>query len=369
MRVNGGETDEALARLLIEQSRECAGVDGPSRRALSVGAARHAAPVAHQRVLPRRRQGADERYYAAAARLGIDVCLRRRGRRRSTSSTALRKPRPCTPAAGDADRARRGRGDRVRAGSRRTSSGCARRGASAADNFIVRGTPYNTGTPLRLMLDAGAAADRRSARVPRDRRRRPRAALRRRHRHAPRLRPARHRRQPRTASASTTRAKTSGRSATRSGARSSRAQPDQIAYSIVDAKMAGRFMPSVFPPIVAGSIRELAARAGPAGRAARATVAAFNAAVRPGTFDLATLDDCRTEGLTPPKSHWAQRDRHAAVLGLSAAARDHVHLPWPEGGRPRARRDARHARRATSSRRARSWPATSCGAATSPASA
>jgi tricarballylate dehydrogenase len=25
-----------------------------------------------------------------------------------------------------------------------------------ADNFIVRGTPYNTGTPLRLLLDAGA---------------------------------------------------------------------------------------------------------------------------------------------------------------------------------------------------------------------
>ncbi len=27
--------------------------------------------------------------------------------------------------------------------------------------------------------------------------------------------------------------------------------------------------------------------------------------MRPGAFDPATLDDCRTEGLTPPKSHWA----------------------------------------------------------------
>jgi tricarballylate dehydrogenase len=35
-------------------------------------------------------------------------------------------------------------------------------------------------------------------------------------------------------------------------------QPDQIAYSIVDAKVVDRFMPSVFPPIVASSIRELA---------------------------------------------------------------------------------------------------------------
>ena len=37
-----------------------------------------------------------------------------------------------------------------------------------------------------------------------------------------------------------------------------------------------------------------------------ATVAAFNRAVRPGSFDHAVLDDCRTEGLSPNKSHWAQ---------------------------------------------------------------
>jgi tricarballylate dehydrogenase len=36
------------------------------------------------------------------------------------------------------------------------------------------------------------------------------------------------------------------------------------------------------------------------------TVRAYNAAVRPGgTFDPAVLDDCATEGLDPPKSHWA----------------------------------------------------------------
>jgi tricarballylate dehydrogenase len=26
----------------------------------------------------------------------------------------------------------------------------------------------------------------------------------------------------------------------------------------------------------------------------------------PGKFDYTVLDDCRTEGLTPPKSHWAR---------------------------------------------------------------
>jgi len=66
-------------------------------------------------------------------------------------------------------------------------------------------------------------------------------------------------------------------------------------------------MPSVFPPIVASSIRELAAALGLAADSLEATVASFNAAVRPGTFNHRSLDDCRTDGLTPAKSHWAQR--------------------------------------------------------------
>jgi tricarballylate dehydrogenase len=37
------------------------------------------------------------------------------------------------------------------------------------------------------------------------------------------------------------------------------------------------------------------------------TVDEFNRAVRPGRLDLNALDDCRTEGLSPNKTHWAQR--------------------------------------------------------------
>jgi tricarballylate dehydrogenase len=85
------------------------------------------------------------------------------------------------------------------------------------------------------------------------------------------------------------------------------AQADQIAFSIVDAKAIGRFMPSVFPPVVASSIRELAVALGLPAQKVESTVATFNRAVRPGTFNPDTLDDCRTEGLLPPKSHWAQR--------------------------------------------------------------
>jgi tricarballylate dehydrogenase len=83
-------------------------------------------------------------------------------------------------------------------------------------------------------------------------------------------------------------------------------QPDQIAYSIVDAKALPHFMPSVFPPVEAGSIADLAAKLDLDPPALASAVKQFNAAVRPGVFDPGSLDDCRTEGLDPPKSHWAR---------------------------------------------------------------
>jgi tricarballylate dehydrogenase len=85
------------------------------------------------------------------------------------------------------------------------------------------------------------------------------------------------------------------------------AQPDQIAYIIFDASSLKLFMPSLFPPIQANSIGELAEKLGLEPAALTATVDGFNAAVRPGTFDDKILDDCRTEGLDPPKTHWARK--------------------------------------------------------------
>ncbi len=82
-------------------------------------------------------------------------------------------------------------------------------------------------------------------------------------------------------------------------------QPDQLAYSIVDAKQATRFLPSLFPPIRADSLGELARALELPPAALEQTVREFNRCVRPGTFDPSQLDDCRTEGLDPPKSHWA----------------------------------------------------------------
>ncbi|WP_193174585.1 FAD-dependent tricarballylate dehydrogenase TcuA [Oricola nitratireducens] len=83
------------------------------------------------------------------------------------------------------------------------------------------------------------------------------------------------------------------------------AQPEQIAYIVFDAKSLKMFMPSLFPPIEADCITGLANKLGLPVEAFEMTVSGFNAAVRQGSFDHTELDDCRTEGLTPPKSHWA----------------------------------------------------------------
>jgi tricarballylate dehydrogenase len=88
-------------------------------------------------------------------------------------------------------------------------------------------------------------------------------------------------------------------------------QPDQIAYIVFDASVLEMFMPSCYPPIAAGSVGELAGRLGLDPATLEGTVSAFNAAVRPGTFDHTILDDCATRGLDPPKSHWARRIEQA----------------------------------------------------------
>jgi len=84
-------------------------------------------------------------------------------------------------------------------------------------------------------------------------------------------------------------------------------QPDQIAYILFDSSVVKMFMPTLYPPIGAPTIRELASKLTLDPDALEATVNSFNAAVQPGTFDDTILDDCRTEGVVPPKSHWARR--------------------------------------------------------------
>lgn len=85
------------------------------------------------------------------------------------------------------------------------------------------------------------------------------------------------------------------------------AQPDQIAYIIFDASSLELFMPSLYPPVKADTLAELAQKLGLDADKLEATLHDFNTAVQPGTFDNNTLDDCRTDGLKPPKTHWARK--------------------------------------------------------------
>jgi len=83
-------------------------------------------------------------------------------------------------------------------------------------------------------------------------------------------------------------------------------QPGQIAYSVFDQRCVKLFMPSVFPAYRADTIEELAARIKVDPAVMARTIADYNAGVRTGTFSAQTLDNCHTEGVVPPKSHWAQ---------------------------------------------------------------
>ena len=156
----------------------------------------------------------------------------------------------------------------------------------AADNFIIRGTPYNKGTLLRLMLDAGAQSvgDARECHAVAVDARAPKfdggivtrldclslgIVV---NKHAERFYDEGEDFWPK-------RYAIWGRLVAR--------QPDQIAFSIVDAKAVGQFMPSVFPPMAASSIRELATQLNLPPDKLEATVDAFNRAVRPGSFNHA----------------------------------------------------------------------------------
>jgi len=83
------------------------------------------------------------------------------------------------------------------------------------------------------------------------------------------------------------------------------AQPGQIGYALIDAKVIDNFMPSVFPPIKADTIVDLARLLGLNPQALENTVAEFNNAVRPGIYDPDVLDGCCTQGIRPSKTHWA----------------------------------------------------------------
>lgn len=84
------------------------------------------------------------------------------------------------------------------------------------------------------------------------------------------------------------------------------AQPDQIAFAITDQKAQGLFMPPVFSPVKADTLGGLAQALGLSGDALEKTVADYNSACEGGSFTPGVLDGLATKGLEPPKTNWAR---------------------------------------------------------------
>ncbi|MEQ8901532.1 MAG: FAD-dependent tricarballylate dehydrogenase TcuA [Roseovarius sp.] len=96
------------------------------------------------------------------------------------------------------------------------------------------------------------------------------------------------------------------------------AQPDQVGYAIIDAKSLKLFMPSVFPPIKADSLPELAEKIGLPAKEFMATVEEFNAACGDATnFQPMEKDGVATSGIEPAKTNWARPITEAPFYGYS----------------------------------------------------
>ena len=95
-------------------------------------------------------------------------------------------------------------------------------------------------------------------------------------------------------------------------------QPDQVAYVIIDAKSLELFMPSVFPPIKADTLEELAEKMELPPDKLRATIDEFNAACgETSAFHPTELDGVATTGIEPRKTNWARPITEAPFFGYS----------------------------------------------------
>jgi len=87
------------------------------------------------------------------------------------------------------------------------------------------------------------------------------------------------------------------------------AQEDQIAYVIIDSKSLELFMPSVFPPIKANSIEALAKALELPEQQLINTIKEFNQSCNTENqekFHPTELDGLSTNNITPPKTNWAR---------------------------------------------------------------
>ncbi len=304
LKVTGGQTDERLARIAIRSTAECRGwmVRHGVRFQPSLGGTLHLSRT--NAFFLGGGKALVNAYYHAAEKLGVEVMyeteafdlrfsdsqfvsatVRTKGEEREIGAKVL------VAASG---------------GFESNLEWLKQAWGDTADNFLIRGTPYNTGRVLRALLDRGAksvgdptqghcvAIDARS---------------------------------PKFDGGIVTRvdAVSLGIVVNRDAkrfydegedfwpkryaiwGRLVAGQPDQIAYSIIDAKAMGKFMPPVYPPLKASTLGGLAAQLSLDGKTLEETVGQYNSGVKEGQFDHTVLDDCHTEGVNPPKTHWARK--------------------------------------------------------------
>ena len=303
LEVTGGATDERLARMTIRATATC-------RDWMQAHGARFQPSLGGTLQLSRTNafflgggKALLNAYYRSAERLGIDVSYDTEVVDLDIADGCFRSARVVRDGAAHAIRART---VVAAAGGFESNVEWLREAwGPSADNFLIRGTPYNTGRVLRVLIDAGAKTIGDPAQG-----------------HCVAI----DARAPKFDGGICTRVDcvSLGIVVNRNGERFSdegenfwpkryavwgrlvAAQPGQIAYSIIDAKAIGKFMPPVYPPMKAASIRALAPALSIDADALEATVSRFNASVRAGTFDHTALDDCATEGIAPPKTHWAR---------------------------------------------------------------
>ncbi len=305
LKVTGGATDEALARLVIRASASCRPwmVRHGVRFQPSLSGALHTART--NAFFMGGGKALVNAYYRSAEALGVDIRYRapvdrlelEGGRFVAAFANGERHAaRACVLASGGFESNREWL---------REAWGRNARGEWPADNFLIRGTRFNAGTLLKFMLDAGADAigDPTQAHM---------VAI--------------DARAPLYDGGICTRidcvslgvvVNREGRRFYDEGedfwpkryaiwGRLVAQQPGQVAYSVIDAKAVGRFMPPVFPGTQAATLPELARAIGLDVDPFMRTLNDYNAACRPGRFDHTALDDCRTEGLQPAKTHWAR---------------------------------------------------------------
>ncbi len=303
LKVTGGATDERLARHTIRRSASCAPwmVEHGVRFQPSLGGTLHLSRT--NAFFLGGGKALVNAYYRTAERLGVEIAYDTEARELDMRDGRFRS---ATVANGGAEREIGAKTLVAAAGGFESNLAWLREAwGPAADNFLIRGTPYNMGRVLRALLDRGAkqigdptqchavAIDARAPKFD--------GGICTRvdcvslgivvNRHARRFYDEGEDFWPKRYAI---------------WGRLVAGQPDQIGYSIIDSKAIGNFMPPVFPPVKAGSIGELARALALDPAALEDTVRRFNGAVRPGTFDHAALDDCATEGLVPPKTHWAR---------------------------------------------------------------